>query len=124
MNFFKNFLNYFRLVKMLNKANIHLALYKILQSIMDFAIQVQQHGKPMLTKIAVIDMSEDKIVGDFDMVSLWAGVGESNPIERGRQLKAQNEFMKNLLKKCDKKLDAEVDKDLLTDINLVLMTFE
>lgn len=124
MNFFKNFLNYFRLVKMLNKANIHLAWYKILQSIMDFAIQVQQHGKPMLTKIAVIDMSEEKIIGDFDMVSLWAGIGEANPIERGRQLKAQNEFMKDLLKKCNKKLDAEVDKDLLTDINLVLMTFE
>ena len=91
---------------------------------MDFAIQVQQHGKPMLTKIAIIDMSKEKIIGDFDMVSLWAGIGEANPIERGRQLKAQNEFMKDLLKKCDKKLDAEIDKDLLTDINLVLMTFE
>ena len=124
MRYLKNFINYFRLVKMLNQASIHLAWYKILKSIVDFATQVQQHGKPMLTKIAVVDLSQDKIIGDFDMVSLWAGVGDANPIERGRHLKYQNEFMKELLKKCTKSLDSEKDEDLLTDINLVLMTFE
>lgn len=120
----KNLLNYFRLVKMLNNSTIQLAWYKVLQSVIDFATQVHSEGKPMLTKIAVIDMSKDKILGDFDMVSLWAGVGSSNPIERSRQLKEQNKFMKDLLSKCSAKLDAEKDDDLISDIYLVLKTFE
>lgn len=122
MNNMKNFFNYFRLIKMLNKASIHLAWYKILQNIMDFATQVQQQGKPMLTKIAVVDMNTGE--STFDIVSLWAGVGDANPIERSRHLKAQNQAMKDLLKVCKSNLEIGANNDLILNINLVLDTFE
>jgi len=120
----KNFINYFRLVKMLNTASVHLAWYKILKGIVDLAKQVQQHGKPMLTKIAVVDMSEEKIIGNFDVVSIWAGVGDANPIERGHHLKAQNTELKRLLEMCYQKIRVPGNENLLSNVRLVLDTFE
>jgi len=101
---------------------LHVAWYKIVDSIMKFAVDVQQNGKPMMTKIATVDMSKEKIIGDFDIVSLWAAVGDANPIERIGHLKAQNTAMKDLLKACQDKLTD--DKDLSINIKLVLDTFE
>jgi hypothetical protein len=120
----KKLLNYFRLIKLMNNATMSIAWYKIVQSVMDYAIQVQQHGKPMLTKIAVVDMSEEKIIGDFDMVSIWAGVGDANPIERGKHLKAQNTELKRLLQMCHGKIEVPGNEDLLLNVKLVLDTFE
>lgn len=124
MNYLKNLLNYFRLVKMFNKANIHYAWYKIVQHVMDFATQVQQNGKPMLTKIAVVDMSKQKIIGDFDLVSIWAGIGNANPIERCGHLKAQNTELKRLLQMCKEKIEVPGNEDLLLNVKIVLDTFE
>ena len=120
----RNLFNYFRLIHMLNKANIHYAFYKIVQHIMDFVVQVQKEGKPMLTKIGVVDMSKEKIIGDFDMVSIWAAVGDANPIDRIEHLKAQNNELKKLLKEASEKIDSDSNKGFITNVNLVLKTFE
>lgn len=120
----KKLINYFRLIKYLNNSTLHLAWFKIVKSIMEFATEVQQHGKPMVTKIAVVDMSAEKIIGDFDMVSIWAGVGDANPLERTKHLKAQVTELKRLLNLCKDKVDKIGNEDLLTNVNIVLGTFE
>ncbi len=112
------------IIYLLKHAKINVAWFKIVKGVMDMAISVQQHGKPMLTKIAVVDMSADKIIGDFDMVSIWAGVGDANPIERGKHLKAQNVALKELLVKCKESLNFNDNKDLFVNISIVLDTFE
>ena len=103
---------------------IHKTWFQIVESVMNMANEVQQHGKPMLTKIAAIDMSKDKEIGDFDIVSIWCGVGEANPIERSKHLKAQNSHMKELLISCRSKLSIGQDDDLIVNISIVLDTFE
>lgn len=121
ISFIKNHLAIYRIAK---SGAMNVAWCKILQSLMDFAVQVQQHGKPMLTKIAVADMSKDKIIGNFDMVSIWAGVGGANPIERIKHLKAQNTALKELLTKCKSTLEIGGNNDLIINIKLVLDAFE
>lgn len=118
----KKLINYFKLIKLLNKSIIHLQWYKILQQIIDFVIETHKYQGPMLTKIAIIDMSKDKIMGDHDIVSLWAGVGDTNPIERNKQLKAQNLALKDLLKKTIPYIGA--NNDLILNVNITLETFE
>lgn len=120
----KKVLNYFRLIKMLNKANIHYAWYKILENIMNFAVDVQQHGKPMLTKIAAVDMTDENPKLNIDIVSIWAGVGDANPIERISHLKAQNNELKRLLEICRDKIEGTGNEDLLLNLKLALDTFE
>lgn len=120
----KEIINYFKLVKMLNKANIHLAYYQILENIMNFANQVHEEKKPMLTKIAAINMVADIEPSQFDIVSIWAGVGDSNPIERIRHLKAQNDAMKELLNKCRGTIEVGSNNNLIMNINIILDTFE
>lgn len=103
---------------------MHVAWYKVVENIMKMAVDVQQHKKPMLTKIAVMDLSKEKIIGDFDVVSIWAGVGESNPIERIKHLRAQNNAMKEVLKLCKGDLQIGGNNDLILNINIILDTFE
>ncbi len=118
----KSIINYFKLLRTLKGVNP--MWFKILDEIMKFAVSVQQSGKPMLTKIAVVDLSKDKIIGDFDIVDIWAGVGEANPIKRITELKNQISELKRLLNVCAEKIDKEENKDLLTNIFLVNKCFE
>lgn len=113
-----------KLFRMLRKPTINLAWFKVVDEVMKMAVQVQQHGKPMLTKIAAIDIGGQGIIGNLDIVSIWAGVGEANPIERSKHLKAQNSALKILLEKCKEKPEVRTDEDLFMNICLVLDTFE
>lgn len=124
MKLIKKIKYHFELLKMIQDSPLNVAWYKIVDSIMKFAVSVQRDGKPMLTKIALIDMSEGKTIGDRDMVSIWAGVGESNPIERLKHLKFQNEKLKDVLTKCSARLDPQESEDLLLNIKIILDTFE
>lgn len=124
MKTIKNIIDGLMLIRLLKKGTLHRAWYEVVKKVMDFAIDVQQQGKPMLTKIAAIDMSTDKVIGDINIVSLWAGVGEANPIERCRHLKRQNEHMKDLLSKCRGKIEIGSDDNLILNINIVLDVFE
>lgn len=111
-----------KLFKLFKNSRLNLAWFQIVEKVMTFATGVQQDGKPMLTKIAVIDMSKEKIIGDFDIVHIWAGSGDSNPIERISELRSQNKVLKELLKKCITSVGH--NDDLVLNINLVLDSFE
>ena len=104
--------------------NTQLIGLKIADGIMKFVFEVAQKKSPMLTEIAVIDNTKDQIIGNRDMVSLWAAVGEANPIKRCKELKAQNAVMKELLKQCRSKLEVAQDNNMVVNISLVLDTFE
>lgn len=121
---FKKVTDWFSLLRHLRRSSISLAWYKVTESIMNFATDVQRDGKARLCKLAVIDMSKEKFIGDFDMVSIWAGVGEANPIERSRHIKAQSEELKRLLRMCITKEDVRADTELTMNIHIVLDTFE
>ena len=71
-------------------------IFKVVTDIFKFLEKVHIEQKPMLCQIAIVNMDKGNKIEDF--ISLWAGMGESNPIERVRFLKAQNTELKRLLK--------------------------
>jgi hypothetical protein len=70
-------------------------IFKVVEDIFKFLETTHKEQKPMVTKIVLLNMAEGTKIGDF--VSLWAGIGDTNPIERARHLKAQNTELKRLL---------------------------
>jgi hypothetical protein len=119
LTFIKNFIY---VLKVLKTGTHTVALYKIQQAIWDFAKKVHEEKEPMLTRIAIMDFSTGEELGDG--ISLWAGVGDANPIERCKQLRAQNSKMKQLLAKCTERIKEDTEDALLMDIILTLKTFE
>ena len=119
-----NFLNYFKLVGMYNNSNISKSWFEIVRNIVDFCTEANDNKRAIITKIAMIDFSKEKVIGDFDMVSLWAGIGDTSPIERCRHLKAQNDELKRLLTICKNKVEFTGNEVLLSNVNVVLATFE
>jgi hypothetical protein len=67
-----------------------------MQGLMDFIKLVEKEQKPMYTQIALIDNRTNENM--FSLVSLWAGIGDANPIDRCKHLKAQNTELIRLLK--------------------------
>jgi hypothetical protein len=90
-------------------------IFKVVEDIFKFVETTHKEQKPMVTKIVLLNMAEGKKVGDF--VSLWAGIGESNPIERAMQLKAQNTELKRLLN-IAKEGDLTEENKQLIDVTL------
>ena len=70
-------------------------IFKVVEDIFKFVETTHKEQKPMVTKIVLLNMATGENWGDF--VSLWAGIGDTNPIERAKQLKAQNIELKRLL---------------------------
>jgi hypothetical protein len=105
-----------------DKRSLALQFLPIVEKIFNFANKVNDKKQPMLTQIAVIDMTTKEKA--FDMVTLWAGVGDANPIQRVGHLRAQNTTMKETLKRCITAAAIAKDETLILDINLILDTFE
>lgn len=119
VTFIKNFIYVWKILK----TGVHtVGFYKVMESIMKFANDVKINGKPMMTKIAVMDLNTGQEM--FDVVSLWAGCGDANPIERIGHLRSQNNAMKELLEKCRSNPELGKDNDLIININLALKYFE
>lgn len=70
-------------------------IFRVVEDIFKFVETAHKEKKPMVTKIMLLNMAKGEKICDF--VSLWAGIGETNPIERCRQLKEQNNELKRLL---------------------------
>lgn len=70
-------------------------LMKITKDIFKFVETTHANQCPMVSEIALINCKDGTKIGDF--VSLWAGIGESNPIERVKHLRAQNMALKKML---------------------------
>lgn len=64
------------------------ALLKVVDDVFKFAATASKQGKPMVSRIALLNIGDGTQLKDF--ISLWAGIGEASPIERVRHLKAQN----------------------------------
>lgn len=95
------------------------AIFKVVADIFKFVETTHKEQKPMVSKIVLLNMDKGEKIGDF--VSLWAGIGDANPIERCRHLKAQNIELKRLLQLS---LDGNLtDKDKQL-IELTLKVFE
>jgi hypothetical protein len=92
---FKTLRNIYKCYQIFRK---HAHLFKVVEDIFRFAQKTHEEQKPMVTKIVLFNMAEGTKMGDF--VSLWAGVGNANPIDRASELKAQNTELKRLLKLC------------------------
>jgi hypothetical protein len=90
-------------------------MFKIVLDIFNFVEQTHKEQRPMLCKIVVANMQDGNKIEDF--VSLWAGIGDANPIERCRYLKAQNDELKRLLTLYHTQRITTEDKDLV-DITL------
>jgi hypothetical protein len=95
------------------------ALVQLMTDVLDFINKVHKEGKPMISEIAMIDIGTNKKV--CDMVTLWAGVGDANPLKRCAALKAQTEELKRLLKIATEGNLSESDK---INIKLVLDCFD
>jgi len=94
-------------------------IFKVVEDIFKFVETTHKEQKPMVTKIVLINMANGEKVGDF--VSLWAGIGECNPIARVEQLKAQNTELKRLLTIAKNGSVSDDDKQL---IELTLRVFD
>ncbi len=95
------------------KKNYH--VFKIVEDIFKFVELTHKSQKPMVTKIVNVNMRDGMVVSDF--VSLWAGIGDANPIERAKQLKAQNVELKRLLTIAKEGNISADDKNLM-DVTL------
>ena len=112
----KNLINIWRLFTTLRK-NAH--LFKVVEDIFKFVETTHEKQVPMVTKIVLLNMDKGEKIEDF--VSLWAGIGMCNPIERACQLKAQNIELKRLLNLAKGGGISKSDYDL---IELTLKMFD
>lgn len=94
-------------------------IFKVVEDIFKFVETTHKEQKPMVTKIVLLNMATGEKFTDF--VSLWAGIGDANPIERAKQLKAQNTELKRLLELAKNGNLTDEDKQL---IQLTLNVFD
>ena len=92
----------------------HANMLKVTEGIFNFINEVHQTQKPMtsgieLTCIATLDCSKNDKPIDLDIVSLWAGIGNSNPINRIKEVIAQRDVYKLMLRK---RLDSGVISEM------------
>ena len=83
----------YRVFQMLRK---NMNILKVVEDIFNFVQTTSREGKPMTCKIALLNTADGTKVSDF--VSLWAGIGESNPVDRVMQLRRQKEELQHCLK--------------------------
>ena len=94
-------------------------IFKVVEDIFKFVETTHKEQKPMVTNIVLLNMGTGEKYGDF--VSIWAGIGDANPIERAKHLKAQNIELKRLLNLAKEGNLSDDDKQL---IELTLRIFE
>jgi hypothetical protein len=89
----KKIIEAYRVFQMLRK-NIN--ILKVVEDIFNFVKTTSREGQPMTCKIALFNTADGTKVSDF--VSLWAGIGESNPVDRVMQLRRQKDELQHCLK--------------------------
>ncbi len=88
--------NLFRIMRTLRKIGYARWPFETVEKIFEFVEQVGVEQHPRMTRIIIVNTKTGKEVNDF--VSLWAGVGGSNPINRSDQMKGQRDLCKEALK--------------------------
>ncbi len=95
------------------------AIFKVVEDIFKFVETTHKEQRPMVTKIVLLNMADGTKMGDF--VSLWAGIGEENPIDRAKGLKAQTTELKRLLQLS---IDGELTNEDKKQVEMVLQIFD
>lgn len=98
------------------------AWMKVVQDVMTFCNEVNEKKRPMLTQLRAINYGEsDVLPKEMDMVSLWAGVGTQNPIDRLKHLRAQIEGLREVINEIKLQIqDTPENEVLLMNIHLIL----
>jgi hypothetical protein len=105
----KNLITAFKAFQVIRKNG---AILTMMTELINFVTRVSDECKPMLCKIALVNTKDGTKLCDF--VSLWAGIGEANPIERIRALKAQNDEYQRQLKLISEKYPLSTeDKEMI-----------
>jgi hypothetical protein len=112
----KKIINIWKTYKILRE---NAGIFKVVEDILNFVKTTHEEKKPMVTKIVLLNMGTGEQFGDF--VSLWAGIGDANPIERAKHLKAQNVELRRLLTIAKEGGISSDDKEL---IEMTLRIFE
>lgn len=105
----KNLIQNLKSIRDLSKHNP--AILKVVLDILKFVEKTHESQKPMVCEIAMFNMKTGERYADF--VSLWAGIGNSNPIDRAKQLKAQNIELTRLLILAKEGNLSDEDKQLI-----------
>lgn len=94
------------------------AIFKVVYDLFKFVETTHEAKKPLVTEIAIFNMADGTKISDF--VSIWAGIGDDNPVKRIAKLKLQNAELKMwLVVAMDDKLDEEAKQrigELLKEI--------
>ena len=112
----KNLWNAWKIFKEIKK---HPAIFKVMDNIFKFVELTHEQQKPMAANIGLLNIADGTKIEDF--VSLWAGIGDCNPIERARELKLQNTELKRLLKLVN---DGILTQDTKEQIEVALKIFD
>lgn len=120
---------YFKRLVMIKKIKNIIAYYKIITTnpgilkvvadIFKFIETTYKEERPMICKIVVADIGDENKYTDF--VSLWAGIGESNPIDRCSQLKYRQNSYHEYLKIASERELTDLEKN---EVKLMLKVFE
>lgn len=94
-------------------------IFKVVEDIFKFVEKTQEEQKPMVCKIALINTKDGTKFSDF--VSLWAGIGDANLVDRAAGLKEQNTELKRLLKLA---IAGEMTNDDKKQVECFLKFFE
>lgn len=94
------------------------AIFNVVYDLFKFVETTHEAQKPMLTEIAILNMADGTKISDF--VSIWAGIGDDNPVKRIAKLKLQNNELKmwlvvainDKLKQEDKQRIGELLKEI------------
>lgn len=117
----KEFSKFFELMR------TNYSILKVTQGLLDFIKEVHEEKRPMtsaikLKCIAIANCSENDKPSDLDIVSLWAGIGNSNPINRIKEVISQRDVYKLMLLKC---LDSGVISEMeRTEIEITIRAIE
>jgi hypothetical protein len=68
----------------------HSTVMQLNAELFNFISEVAEHKRPLLTKLASVDAKGT-------VVSVWAGIGISNPIMRIKEIKNQKDALRDLL---------------------------
>jgi hypothetical protein len=85
-------------------------MFRIVQGVFKFVADTHKEQRPMLTHIGLINIEDGTEL--VNMVDLWAGIGESNPIQRLKHLSERNKEMRRVLEKVYEKKELD-EHDLL-----------
>lgn len=74
-------------------------LLQFIGDMFDNLTKVSEIGKPFMWNVGIVNTGDGSKLGD--LVNVWAGIGEANPIQRIEQLIRQRDALKQFIVKLN-----------------------